>query len=167
MDIQAIGSRAFTVYIGEPELQKRHIEPRSITVSAAKELVRGVLDCPDTGTVSLELYPGRHELLIFVRRSAGEPEFYEFSDFEAVLRALSSLSRDTASSLFYYNGTYILAVWPGEGARIQALCEFGTAAARPGAYLLHLREHARVIADGDAAEALTRFFQPEQAEKAP
>lgn len=158
MDIQAIGSRAFTVYIGEPELQRRHIEPGSVTASAARELVRGVLDCPDTGTVSLELYPGRHELLIFVRRSAGEPDFYTFPDFESLLRALEELPRGTPSSVFFRDGAYILAVWPAEGARSTALGEFGDPLPRPGAYLLHLREHAKTIRDGDAAEALTRAF---------
>lgn len=167
MDIQAIGSRAFAVYIGEPELQKRHIEPRNITVSTARELVRNVLDCPDTGTVSLELFPGRHELLIFVRRSSGEPEFYEFSDFETVLSALAALPRGSASSLFYLHGVYILAVWPGEGARIQALCEFGRAVKREPAYLLHLREHAVTIADGDASETLGRYFSCAVPPKAP
>ena len=160
MDIQAIGSRAFAVYIGEPELHKRHIEPRDITVSAARELIEHVLDCPDTGTVSLELFPGRHELLIFVRRSAGEPEFYEFTDFEAVLSALSALPVGSASSLFYLRGVYILAVWPGDGARIQALCEFGLPVKRASAYLLHLREHAVTLADGDAAQTLGRYFSP-------
>lgn len=160
MDIQAIGSRAFAVYIGEPELHRRHIEPRNVTVRTAKELVRNVLDCPDTGTVSLELFPGRHELLIFVRRSAGEPEFYEFTDLEAALSALAVLPRGCDASLYYLRGVYILAVWPGDGARIQALCEFGRPVKRPPAYLLHLREHAAVIADGDAAETLGRYFFP-------
>ncbi len=160
MDIQAIGSRAFAVYIGEPELHKRHIEPRNVTVSTARELVRNVLDCPDTGTVSLELFPGRHELLIFVRRSDGEPEFYEFTDLEAALSALAVLPRDAASSLYYLRGVYILAVWPCDGARIQSLCEFGRAVKRPPAYLLHLREHGAAIADGDAAETLGHYFFP-------
>ncbi len=158
MDIQAIGSRAFTVYIGEPELHRRNIEPQSMTVSDARELVRGVLDDSDTGSVSLELYPGRHELLIFVRRNAGEPEFYSFPDLEALLEALAALSPDAASSLFFYNGAYILAVWPVEGARVPALCEFGAPLPRPGAFLLHLREHGKIIREGDAAEAFLRAF---------
>lgn len=157
MDIQAIGGGGFTVYIGEPELHMRHLEPQSVTVRDARELVRGVLDCCDTGAVSLELYPGRHELLIFVLRSAGEPEFYSFPDLESLLEALSALG-PRASSLFFYNGSYILAVWSGDGARVPALCEFGAPLSRPGAFLLHLREHGRVIRETDAAETLLRAF---------
>ncbi len=159
MDIQAIGSRAFTVYIGEPELRSRNIEPQSVTERDARELVRGVLDCPDTGLVSLELYPGRHELLIFVRRSAGDPEFYEFTDLEALLLALSALPRDAASSLYYDNGVYILAVWPDGDLPAHALCEFATPVPRRGTYLLHLREHARPIAEGNAVQALSPLLR--------
>ncbi len=158
MDIQAIGGGGFTVYIGEPELHRRHIEPQSVTARDARELVRGVLDCCETGAVSLELYPGRHELLIFVRRSAGEPEFYSFPDLESLLEALAALGTDLASSLYYYDGAYILAVWPQEGARVPALCEFGAPLALSGAFLLHLREHGKVLGEGDAAETLLRAF---------
>lgn len=159
MDIQAIGGGGFTVYIGEPELHRRHMEPQSVTARDARELVRGVLDCCETGTVSLELYPGRHELLIFVRRSAGEPEFYSFPDLESLLEALAALETDLASSLFFYNGAYILAVWPREGARVPALGEFGTPLSVPGAFLLHLREHGKTLCEGDAAGALLRVFE--------
>ena len=159
MDIQAIGNRAFSVYIGESELVSRHLKPGSVTVSAARELVR---DCIGGcgGAMSLELYPGRHELLIFVRRCSDEPEFYSFADLEELLPALRQLPAGAVSSVYFYNGAYILAVWPPEGSGIPALAEFGRPLSRSAAFLCHLREHGETVCEGDAAETLTRVFDP-------
>lgn len=158
MDIQVIGSRTYSVYIAGPELERRHLDPQGITARQAREIVRDLIGCDGTDTVSLELYPGRHEVLIFVRRSAGEPEFYVFYDLESLLEAIAACGREAASSLFFYNGTYILALWSDDGLRRGALCEFGEPLDLPGGFLPHLREHGRVIRDGDAAEALTEAF---------
>ncbi len=156
MEIQAIGARAFSVYIPEAELTMRHIRPDSITAVEARELVEGLIDRADT--VSLELFPGRHEVLIFVRRSFGDPEIYAFADLEELLRAILALEGSAETSLFHYGGLWILAVWPGcEGHRAQ-LSEFASPLDAPPGYILHLREHGRIIADGDAASVLKNAF---------
>ena len=159
MDIQAIGSRAFTVYIAREELERRHLDPEDITVGEARDIVSSVLECDALGAVKLELYPGRHELLIFVKR---EPEFYSFPDLESLLLAVGACGDEIAASLFWYDGAYILAVWSGD-ARRACLSEFGDALDLPAGFLLHLREHARVLREGDAVEVLRRAFLPGRA----
>lgn len=156
MDIQAIGARAFSVYIPESELTEHHLRPDSITAGEARELVEGLIDRADT--VSLELFPGRHEVLIFVRRSFGDPEIYAFSDLEELLRAILALDGDLASSLFCYDGLWLLAVWPGYEGQRALLSEFAAPLDAPSGYIWHLREHGRLIADGDASAVLRAAF---------
>lgn len=159
MDIQAISSRAFTVYIPREELERRHLEPGDITVGQARDIVSPLISCDGLGAVRLELYPGRHELLIFVKRSLGEPEFYSFEDLESLLLAVGACRDEIAASLFWYQGAYILAVWSDDPLAAR-LSEYGEALDLPGDFLLHLREHARVLLDGDAAEVLKKTFLP-------
>lgn len=158
MEIQAIGARAFSVYIAGEELERRHLDPRSITATQARQIVSDVIRGDGMGAVSLELYPGRHEVLIFVKRSAGEPEFFTFPDLESLLEAVLDGGGDTVASLFYYGGRYILAVWAMDGKRPEGLAEFGTPLYVPGEYLLHLREHGVTVCDGDAVERLRETF---------
>ena len=158
MDIQAIGARAFSVYIAEAELTRRKLDPLDITAEEARRIVRTLIPCDALDTVSLELYPGRHEVLIFVKKSTGEPEFLRFEDFESVLAALLACGEDVTASLFFYEGSYILAVWSFDGLTHRGLAEFGEPLERPGDFLLHLREHGRVLCDGDAREVLLRAF---------
>ena len=158
MEIQAIGARAFSVYIAGEGLEKRHLDPKEMTASDARRIVSGIVENDALGTVSLELYPGRHEVLIFVRRSSGEPEFFAFTDLETLLAAISECGEELTASLFYYEGRYILAVWTMDRTRPETLFEFGTPLYMPGEYLLHLREHARGVCDGDAAARLREAF---------
>lgn len=159
MDIQAIGSRAFSVYIQEAELLRRHLAAGTMTVRDARTLVAPLIDSDGLGAVNLELYPGRHEVLIFVSRAAGEPEFFSFPDVETLLEAAGSGLGGIASSLFWYGGAYILAVWPSDGRPAGALREFAEPLENPGAYLLHLREHGKLLIDGDALETLRGYFE--------
>ena len=158
MDIQAINTRAFSVYIAEAELTRRKLDPLDITAEEVREIIQGLIPCDALDTVSLELYPGRHELLIFVKKSAGEPEFLRFEDFESVLKALRSCGEDVTASLFFYEGAYILAVWSFDGLTHRGLVEFGVPLEDPGDFLLHLKELGRVLCDGDAREVLVRVF---------
>lgn len=158
MDIQAIGVRAYSVYIPESELRLRHIDPENITVGQARQLVDALLGDTSTDAVSLELYPGRHEVLIFVRRSPGEPEFYCFQDFEQVLEAVAALSDSVAASLYRLDGAWILVVWPEEGRTLARLADFGSPLDVPAWYLTHLREHALPVCDADAVAVLRRAF---------
>ncbi len=159
MDIQAIGARAFTVYIPREELERRHLDPGEMTVTEARRLISPLISGDGLGAVRLELYPGRHEVLIFVKRSQGEPEFYSFPDLESLLLAARACRDEPAADLFWYDGAYILAVW-NDGAHASGLSEFGESLDLPGDFLLHLREHARVLLEVDAVEALRKTFLP-------
>ena len=158
MDIQAIGSRAFSVYIPEAELASRHLVAQKMTAREARSIVSSLIECDTLGAVNLELYPGRHEVLIFVSRSSGEPEFFSFPDVETLAAAAGSGLGGIASSLFWYNGAYILAVWPSDSRPAGALREFAAPMSNPGSFLLHLREHAKLLCDGDALDALRAAF---------
>lgn len=160
MDIQAIGSRAFTVYIPEAELASRHLIAKNMTARDARSIVSSLIECDALGAVNLELYPGRHEVLIFVSRSSGEPEFFTFPDTEALVEAAGSGIGGIASTLFWYDGAYILAVWPSDNRPAWALREFAAPLDNPGAFLLHLREHGKLLCDGDALETLRAAFAP-------
>lgn len=159
MDIQAIGSRAFTVYIPESELRSRHLVAQNMTARDARSIVSSLIECDALGAVNLELYPGRHEVLIFVSRSSGEPEFFTFPDVETLITAAGSGIGGIASTLFWYNGAYILAVWPSESRPAGALREFAAPLSNPGAFLLHLREHGKLLIDGDALDTLLAAFE--------
>ena len=101
MDIQVIGSRAFSVYIQEAELVSRHLAAGTMTARDARTLVAPLIGSDGLGAVNLELYPGRHEVLIFVSRASGEPEFFSFPDVEALIEAAGSGRGGIASSLFW------------------------------------------------------------------
>ncbi len=159
MDIQAIGSRAFSVYIQEAELLSRHLAAGTMTARDARTLVAPLIGNDGLGAVNLELYPGRHEVLIFVSRASGEPEFFSFPDVEALIEAAGSGLGGIASSLFWYGGAYILAVWPADGRPAGALREFAEPLENPGAFLLHLREHGKLLIDGDALDTLRGYFE--------
>lgn len=159
MDIQAIGSRAFTVYIPREELERRHLDPGEMTVGEARSLISSVIACDALGAVRLELYQGRHEVLIFVKRSQGEPEFYSFQNFESLLLAVGACRDELAADLFFYDGAYILAVW-NDDTYSAGLSEFGEALDLPAGFLLHLREHADALLDSDAVEVLRKTFLP-------
>lgn len=165
MDIQAISSRSFSVYIPEEELKSLHLLAQSMTASDARSLVSSLIECDGPGAVNLELYPGRHDVLIFVSRSCGEPDFFSFPDIETLLAAAGSGIGRITSSLFWYNGAYILAVWPAEGHSAAYLREFASPIDNTGAYLLHLREHAKLICDGDALETLNTVFEGAKSSK--
>ena len=59
MDIQVIGSRAFSVYIQEAELVSRHLAAGTMTARDARTLVAPLIGSDGLGAVNLELYPGR------------------------------------------------------------------------------------------------------------
>ncbi len=160
MEVQAIGKAAFTVYITQNELEARSLDPRNITPAQAQDLVKTVVDCPPLGAVSLELYPGRHELLIFVKRSFGEPAFYRFGKLETLLSALEGAVSEPPSSLYLLDGRYYLVVWNFEGQASLGFSEFAEPLERPTAYLLHLREHGRTICEADAVRRLREAFFP-------
>ncbi|MGM9521457.1 MAG: adaptor protein MecA [Oscillospiraceae bacterium] len=158
MEVQTINSRTFSIYITETELSRRSLEPCDVTAAQARDIVRSALGA-ESGSLFMELFPGRHELLIFVRKNFLEVGFYSFATAEDVIDALLSCCADIAASLFYYNDEYILVVWSLSESADGALSEFGTPLQHPPGYLAHLNEHGRCLADGCALSAIKNAFK--------
>ena len=159
MDILMIGDRTFSVYISESELLSRNIAPAGVSISQAEDLVRGAIGCVH-GTMMMDLFPGRHELLIFVHSDPDGPMFITFDDLEELLEASLSVSFSTASSLFLYEGKYILAVWNWTPDEAVSLLEFGHLLELPPEFLFHLREHGCVLLEPRALQTLKSIFSP-------
>ena len=158
MEILAFGGSTFSLHIDETELTDRHISPAEITVSQARDIVRSAIGGRH-GSLMLELFPGRHELLIFVRCNGDGPECFSFTTSEELIAAVLSLTGEaSASSLYHYNNEYILAVWflpPEESA---PLMEFGVFVDLPPGFLSHMEEHGTLICPGQAISRIRRAF---------
>lgn len=164
MDIQSINTNSFSIYLDEGELQALHIDPRSVTEQEAADISRSALQSlgrdSESGAAYIELYPGKRELLLFVRTDLGEPVFFQFGDFEAVLAAAACLS-PCPSALTYLGGKYILTLYPAPGQTFLAPCEeFGTRLSNPPRFDLHLREHGKTLSFPNAVAHLQNIFKP-------
>lgn len=159
MVIQEISGLAYSVYISERELNEKHLTPSAVTAADAMELVSAITP-PDRSagrcTTQLELYPGRHELLIFVRRGPEKLRVMSFRSIEDVISAVTDGGAADPSSLFYYDNRYILVMWLRNG---EAVCEFGDEMPVTAAFLPHLYEHGRTLCDGCAVGTLKGAFR--------
>ncbi len=157
MEVQTISQQAFSVLITEQELNRRRLSPEAVTASEALTLIGELTGSKPPGPTRLELFPGRHELQIFVLQNAGRLRYFRFDSIEELLRAVSSEAFRDPASLFFYQGKYILAVWTG-GREETALLEFGEEVPMREGFLPHLYEHGRVLLDGSAASGLAKTF---------
>jgi len=157
MDVQTITGRSFAVYITPDELARRKISPRDVTADAALDILSPILG--REGDFCLDLFPGRNDLLVFVRKCWGPPLFYAFSDFEDLVSAVHACRADAPSSLYYREGTYILAVRRTDcGSSLSAFSEFGDELDLPPDYSLYLAEHAKLILPKGALNIIRAFF---------
>ena len=124
---------------------------------SAKKLLSPLLD--DLSPVSIESYPGRDELLLFVRRCAGRPEFYRFDDLDTLLAAANAMPGDTVSSLYRADGAYVLALYPWDAEGGACACrEFADALDVLPEYAAYLAEHAKLIISDNAIMRLRQIF---------
>jgi len=156
MDIQAINKRAFSIYISGDELINRHIAPDSVTLEDARDILRLALGS-DFGAARMDLFPGRDDVLIFVRKNVERPAFFQFQSFEDLLAAVSQCSPDDPSELVFCDGAYIFILWGWDGIPV-APVEFGELLNVHPDYILHLREHGRVLYDEYAVSNLREAF---------
>ena len=159
MEIHALGDRTYSLYISEAELRRRCIEPLAVTASQACAMVRSALGV-ESGTILLDLFPGHRDLLIFVHNDPYGPEFYSFKDADSMIESLAAAAAQPASSLFSYNGQYILAVWGWRSEVTASFLEFGQRLCEPSLFLLHLREHGQLLLDGQAISEIKNIFSP-------
>ena len=164
MDIQSISANSFSIYLDEGELQALRIDPRSVTEREAADIFQSALQSlgydPGSGAAYIELFPGKQELLLFINTKLGDPVFFQFDDFEAVLAAAANLS-PCPSALTYLGGKYILTLYPAPGQTALAPCEdFGVQLPNPPRFELHLREHGKTLVFPNAVAHLQNIFKP-------
>ncbi len=157
MEVQTISRQAFSIYITEQELNRRSLSPGDVTAAEAMELVQELTGKRPPAPTRLELFPGRHELLIFVLQSFGKLRYYRFPSCEELIEAALVGAFEDPSSLFLYNGHYILSVWTSKDSP-GTLGEYGEELALREGFLSHLYEHGHTLADGCAATALRAAF---------
>ena len=162
MDIQAIGNQSFSVYIGEDELLMRHLRPDSVTCEQILELLSPAFGLRGLDSACLSLFPGHNELLIFIHRIYRTTGYFQFDSFERLLAAAMASFQDIPSSLFYYDDSYILYVLSWDDNELAVFSEFGERLSVSQGYIMHLREHGRLLMDGYAVSDLRSIFSPKQ-----
>ncbi|MGE4486041.1 MAG: adaptor protein MecA [Oscillospiraceae bacterium] len=162
MEIQTICSASFTVYLGEGDLEALHITPTKMTEKDTEDVLHlalrslGKKPCRQVQT---EFFPGKHELLLFIRINTGNVAFFGFDEFEDVCSAVAGCAEPLPSSLAFLDGRYILSVYPWDSAELpSSLIEFGEGLKHPPEYELFLDEHAKKLISNDAIAVLWDYF---------
>ena len=162
MDIQTIGSSSLTIYISPAEMRSRNIAPGSLTADDTKNILHSALDMigqNEYTKVSLELFPGKEDLLLFVRMCLGAPLFFSFDDLELLIAAACECSDEAPSSLSFMDSRYILTVTPWEHDNAAPiLYEFGELIDAPQQYEEYIKEHGQMLIKSDALTVLKKHF---------
>ena len=162
MEIQAISSASFAIFLNEEELAARHLVPEAITKSDAEAILRGALlkmQYKHLEKVCIELFPGKKEVLLFVKLNTQSPVFIVFDDIESVISAAAECSDFPPASFVCIDATYILTVYPWEhDTAVPTLLEFGEKLPVKPEYELYLYEHGEKIIETDAISRLKHFF---------
>lgn len=169
MEIQAVSGTALTIYLNSDDLKERNLRPDSVTKRDAEALLKYAADtvgCGNVKKVYIELFPGKEEMLLFVRLSACAPLFFAFSNIEDVIAAALNVHDVMPSSLTYIDGVYILTVYPWERDMSDAvLAEYGERLAMKPEFELYLFEHGKILMRTEAIGRLNQLFTPENARK--
>jgi hypothetical protein len=155
MQIDIINERSFSVYISEQEVICRGFTLGSITKADASRLIRDIVHTE--GYLTLELFEGKHELLIFARRKSGNLKFFSFCSIEDVIAATDTIDLSEAASLFFYEGNYILVFWD-ESVKIESVSEFSEELHHTSGFVEHLYEHGKLLCDYDAIFVIKCIF---------
>lgn len=162
MEIQTISNMSFAIYLNDRDLRQRRIKPEQMSSEETTAILRSAFE--QIGKTSwnkayVDFYPGRNEMLLFVRLNFQDPLYFQFADFDDLLLAAEECVGNPFSSLTYIDGSYVLTVYPLEG-ETDPVCfsEFGTRLCYPAKYALYLAEHGREILAGNAVSALKEKF---------
>ena len=161
MLIQDISASALAVHIDTSELMLMGIKKTDLSDKDTSKILEYVLKAshkPVCKHICFEVFPGRHELLIFIRLNCSDPVYFSFSSFEDLLSSIS-LVDPQPSSLYFSDGKYILSLFPWDGENLPpVLFEFGEELHAGTGFDLHLREHGKTIIISDAIERLKTSF---------
>ena len=162
MEIQQLKDSALAVFVSSDDLRHENIDPAALTDSDTEKLLTSVfsrLGRQRGEHICLELFPGRDCLMMFVRSSPDKPVFFTFDSFDTLISSAEEWRGGAASTLWYIDGRYVLALWPWDRDFTGgALCEFGNPLSRPPEYERYLSEHGRTLASPDALGLLRSVF---------
>lgn len=161
MEIHAITDSAYAVRINGIELENMNISPMHMSENDERGVLRSALELlgrRNCTHVETELYPGKDELLMFIRIGTGITMFFEFDDFENILEATKACT-GMPSSLHYIDDKYILSITPWDEEDIPpALFEFGKRRHAADGYAMYITEHSKTLIEKDAVTKLNSIF---------
>ena len=162
MQVHAIGNGAYAAYISGAELKIRNIAPDHLEKMEKKELLElfsPQLKEAEGRQATLEIFPGREGVLLFLRFAAEKPVFFAFSSLDPLLDAVSECRENMPARLDHFGGAYILTLFPGaDSAAADAFGEFGARLPYPEGFFSHMCEHGRMLIVTDALLVLRRAF---------
>ena len=160
MSLETVSDSVVALCIGMEDLTLRGLDT-SLSGSMARVLVRealiskGVSPWPD---MEVDLFSNADGLLLFARPVKAELHCFCFTDFEALLAAISRCDFSPESRLTYFSGKYYLNITSSSTALCGALFEFGEYLSLPRGMCSHIFEHGEVIIAHNAVSALRNNF---------
>lgn len=120
-----------------------------VDLDMARSICRRAFIAQGLGTpdgMELELYPGRNCILLFARLLSRNPVFYRFFDTDALIEAERSVRDLPPSTLFSYEGSYIVAITPYADLDTPPdLSEYAERLNAPPAFMAVLRERGETM----------------------
>ena len=154
MNVQNIGQRSYLITVTASELGEK---AESFSQADAEKLL-SQLGHGGGKNYRFDVYPGRDEIMIFVRAGEGSTQLWEFETLDDVMDAFEKPVSMCDSQLLKYGERYILALTPWEGDTVPAaLCEFGRRLEVSPELAAHIREQSVIIIDSRAAESLAQI----------
>ena len=151
MNVQNIGQRSYLITVSARELGEK---AEDFSKADAEKLL-GQLGHNGGKNYRFDVYPGRDEVMIFVRAGEGRTQLWEFDSLDDVMDALEKPVSMCDSQLWQYGERYILALTPWEGDPVPtALCEFGWLINVSPELAAHIREQSEILIESRAAESL-------------
>ena len=109
--------------------------------------------------IHIEIYPGRDEIMAFIRLGGDETGVFAFESLEDLLPAVSGCRDMFSSELLWDGERYILILTPWEGDPVPyRISEYGERLIVRDELIPHLREQARCLISGNALERLSSLF---------
>jgi len=145
--------------IRENELASMHISPSCMTENDEYNVVRAALLMIGKAGCRAEtiLYPGKKELLLFIRIGECVTYFFAFDGFEELL-AGAAMCGDMPSTLSELEGRFVLELRPMSASELPPVGEFGERLDKPAEYALYIAEHGRTLIESNAVLKLVRVF---------
>lgn len=148
MDIHIINKSTYSVFLPNSDILK------PLSGDEAINFVRSALSVGlKAGEVSM--FSGKGGYLFFVREAKTVPELYAFASVEELIDASEGV--DMPSSLYFYDGQYILSLFPLYSSA-HRFGEFGTRLRSNPELWLHIKEHGKALIPSGALGRIKEVF---------